>query len=1746
MEVKVGNEVYLVVFHPLPEQECVNVSGFDISDQKESKERVLETEEKYLTLFNSIDEGFYIIDVIFDEDDNPVDLFYVESNETANRMLGMDYTGKRLREIDPNYESYWYEIFGKVAKTGQSVRMEQYAEPDKKWYSFYLFKIGGPNSRRIGNIFQDITNQKKSEAAIKESEQLYKTLFENTEDGFVLIEPIFDEAGNSNDYVMLNVNRSWEHQTGLKADEFLGKRISTVLPELEPIWPSIFGDVAKKSKSTHFESYNHNSNKWYDVHAFPYQQGLVGVLFKDITERKKAEEALKESKERFRGIVETTNEGIAIHEPDGTITYVNQRMVEMLGYSHEEIIGRLSLDFIDEEERKKVTQARESLREQGSFCKERKMRRKDGSILWTLSNVTVRKDGAGNYIGYLAMHTDITERKRAEDALLKARDELVDFRRRLNEILESIADDLYVLDRDYKFTFINPRTASKLGKKPEDLLGNVFWDVFPRNLGTITEENYRAAMDKREIRRFEIYGPYTKRWYQETVFPSAEGITCLGPDITERKQVEEALRETSEREAYLLRLSDLIRPLEKAEDIQTAGTNLLADYLKTARVNYVEWHEEDDIVNIRSQAYGNEIPDRILNHVPSKYSYSVEKFYSEQAFIFSDIEAIPLMGPEEKQLFLNRGIRSQLGVAIKRDQKIVVTLAAQQLTPREWTSAEIALVKETAERMYEFIERARERLKLKQSEERFRAVQENSLDRFTILKPCYDDQGEIIDFTYVWQNARAAMTVGHRPEYLIGRRMSEIFPAALQTRFVKMFKRAVETGQATEFEDHYQAHGVDDWFFVRVTPIPDGIAIATQIITERKQAEERIRQRAEELATVMEMAPVAIWVGHDPQSNSITGNRMANEFYEVEKGENVSANVTPVRRFFHKGIELNADELPMQEAALNDMDIRNLELDVLLQSGKWRFMLGSASPLHDADGNVRGSVGAFIDITERKQAEKELQESEARFKNLFEVISSGVAVYDIIDDGRDFIFKAMNPAGELIDHVRQEDIIGKSLYESFPNVGEMGLDAALRRVWQTGKREFLPVTLYEDNNIALWVTNYIYKLSSGELVAVFEDITERKKAEEERERLLGQIQQEKDRLSSLVNSITDEVWFADTQKNFILVNPSGSTELGATNKRDIGVEELATSFEIYRPDGSLRPIDDAPLLRALRGEVLKNHDEIIRTPVHGELRYRQVSASPVRDIRGNIIGSVSVVRDTTELKEAEIALQKAHGSLEEKVKERTAELEEALISLKEKEESLSEAQKMAHIGNWDLDIVTGEVYWSDELFHIFKCNPKEFAVTYDKILNFIHPEDRDSVVDSINEAFKEKTCTFDYRIILTDEEERIVHTYVEVIFNDENTPIRIKGTVQDITEHKKAETALQESEMRLRQFYDSGMLGVFYYNVDGSITDGNDKFLEIIGYTREDLQAGLIQWNKMTPPEYRSLDEYAIAEMKAKGVATPYEKEFIRKDGSRIPIFIGAATTIDEAHIRGVAFVLDITERKEAEEALARIEIVRKQEIHHRIKNNLQVISSLLDLQAETFRDQECIEDSEVLKAFRESQNRVTSMALIHEELYKGGGFETLNFSPYIEKLVESLFQTYNIGNIDISLNMDLVEDAFFDMDIAIPLGIIVNELVSNSFKHAFKGRDRGEIRIRLHREESEDCESVNFILTVSDNGVGIPENFEIEDLDSLGMQLVTTLVDQLDGELELKKNNGTEFTMKFAVIKKNDQATAPVLQQSI
>ena len=190
-------------------------------------------------------------------------------------------------------------------------------------------------------------------------------------------------------------------------------------------------------------------------------------------------------------------------------------------------------------------------------------------------------------------------------------------------------------------------------------------------------------------------------------------------------------------------------------------------------------------------------------------------------------------------------------------------------------------------------------------------------------------------------------------------------------------------------------------------------------------------------------------------------------------------------------------------------------------------------------------------------------------------------------------------------------------------------------------------------------------------------------------------------------------------------------------------------------------------------------------------------------------------------------------------------------------------------------------------------------------------------------------------------------------------------------------------------------------------------------------------------------------------------------------------------------------------------------EIHHRVKNNLMVISSLLSLQSKYIKDEESKE------IFRESQNRAQSMALIHERLYRSTDMKSIDFADYIRSLTRDLFNTYStqLGRVD--LKMD-VEDVEVDINNAVPLGLIINEMVTNSLKYAFPDDREGTISISFYKEKDE------YLLEVRDDGIGIPEEFEVEKNDSLGMMLINSLTSQISGQLEMERSPGTTFRIKF------------------
>ena len=244
-----------------------------------------------------------------------------------------------------------------------------------------------------------------------------------------------------------------------------------------------------------------------------------------------------------------------------------------------------------------------------------------------------------------------------------------------------------------------------------------------------------------------------------------------------------------------------------------------------------------------------------------------------------------------------------------------------------------------------------------------------------------------------------------------------------------------------------------------------------------------------------------------------------------------------------------------------------------------------------------------------------------------------------------------------------------------------------------------------------------------------------------------------------------------------------------------------------------------------------------------------------------------------------------------------------------------------------------------------------------------------------------------------------------------------------------------------------------------------------------------------------------------------------RKDGSAFPVELNVGE-VNFGERRIYTLILrDITERKREEEklksSLREKEILLK-EIHHRVKNNLQIISSLLNLQSGHIRDPRALE------VFKEGQGRVRSMALIHEKLYQSDDLARVDFYEYISNLAAYLFRSYEVNSGAVTLNVES-EDVLLGVDTAIPCGLIINELVSNSLKHAFPGGGSGSINITLRPAGPE-----RLTLAVSDDGIGLPPGFDVRNTPSLGLQLVNTLARQLGGEVEVTGGAGAEFKITF------------------
>lgn len=366
---------------------------------------------------------------------------------------------------------------------------------------------------------------------------------------------------------------------------------------------------------------------------------------------------------------------------------------------------------------------------------------------------------------------------------------------------------------------------------------------------------------------------------------------------------------------------------------------------------------------------------------------------------------------------------------------------------------------------------------------------------------------------------------------------------------------------------------------------------------------------------------------------------------------------------------------------------------------------------------------------------------------------------------------------------------------------------------------------------------------------------------------------------------------------------------------------------------------------------------------------------------------------------------------------------------------------------------------------------------------------------------------------------RWMQTTKRPIVSPDGTAHQVLGVAADITASKQAENALRQSEERFRQIAEN-IREVFW------ITEPRDNKLIYISPAYEEVwgrSCSLSDFSRIWRDSIHPEDQARVLEATEKvqeGGDYDLEYRIVRSDGEvrwvRDRAFPIANVAGEVYRIAGI--IDDVTERKQALEqiktSLHEKEVLLK-EIHHRVKNNMQVITSLLSLQSKT------IGDGKSLAIFQDSQNRVKSMALIHETLYQSKDLSRIDFAEYLKKLVAHVSRSYRIRPESVKINLN-VNEVSLPIDTAVPCGLIINELASNSLKYAFPADAKGEINISFRRADA------GYVLCVSDTGVGLPKDFDPEKGKSLGMKLVRMLTAQLCGEIECRNGVGTTFEVIF------------------
>ncbi|MDZ7992187.1 MAG: PAS domain S-box protein [Nostoc sp. EfeVER01] len=855
---------------------------------------------------------------------------------------------------------------------------------------------------------------------------------------------------------------------------------------------------------------------------------------------------------------------------------------------------------------------------------------------------------------------------------------------------------------------------------------------------------------------------------------------------------------------------------------------------------------------------------------------------------------------------------------------------------------------------------------------------------------------------------------------------------------------------------------------------------------EQQRAEIALRESEERLQLALEASGDGLW-----DWNILTGEVYYSPRYLEMLGyrfDELPQNFSTWKRLAHP------DDLPWVENILTDHlkdSSTPYKFDYRLQtkSGecKWIANYGKVV-MRDVNGNPLRMTGTHRDISEQqaalrehKQAEAALAKSEEQLRLTLEFNHIGlwdwnVQTGEVIWNDNHYRLLGLEPEISAAsyqlwrDRVHPEDVdrieqaVSNALAQHINFQGEYRVIFPDGRVhWLTGKGR----GVYNEAG------------ESVRMLGVIIDISERKQAE-------AALQESEARFQAFMNNSPVLAWITDTDGRVLYLNQTYLRTFKLLPEQVIG-----QSISDLYPD-----------------EIARQHFDHIRTVIETNQVIEAIEVAPRPD---GSLGEFLVYKFPI----LGLSAQKLVGRVAIDITERKI-LERELAH---KQKLLDTFINNAPVG---ITILDQELRYSLINEALAEINGIPAAEHIGKTTWEIVPD----IARNQDQAFRQVLTTGEPILDLevrgeTPKFPGVIRTWLASYFpiqSEADEPMSMGIVVVEISDRKRAEQMLELQAVITRNMAEGICL---VRATDGVFVYANPKFDQMFGYEPGELigqHVSIVNYGDKhhTPKDVSQAICAAILEHRE----AIYEVHNIKKDGT--PFWCSATASVFEHPEYGsvlVAIQQDITEQKQAEEkikaSLKEKEVLLK-EIHHRVKNNLGIVSSLLQMQCRR------TQDPVVTAILRDSQNRIASIALVHEKLYRSEDLADIDFAQYIPDLTTHLFDSYNVSSSQIKLNIQ-VDNASLDIETAIPCGLIINELVSNALKYAFVGNIEGKIEVKFYQESES-----TLTLIIRDNGVGLPENFDSKKTKTIGITLVQGLVKQLRGKLEIDSQQGTEFKITF------------------